>query len=166
MKTKYLPLMILLMLGIGCKKQVEIGEKVESLRQQDLKVTLNSRNPYSVANMRRAFAKLMLNDIQLINNDKPRFAKGTVAFAQNNTLATTINRQMTVRESTLIAANSIHATHYYIKFMPANDADYSKLKMDSNLLVYPFPLDNENAVYPNNYRDPAVPEGVPTYQYA
>jgi len=69
-------------------------------------------------------------------------------------------------ESVTLAKNSIKATHYYIKFMPANDKDYSKLKVDSNLMIYPFPLDVAVSKYSGNYRDPSVPKGVPTYQYA
>ena len=63
--------------------------------------------------------------------------------------------------------NLITASHYYIKFMPKDDAEYSLLKVDSNLVIYPFPLDVK--LSKNNkgsYREPGLPDGVPTYQYA
>jgi len=50
--------------------------------------------------------------------------------------------------------------------MPANEADYAKLKVDSNLIIYPFPLNAAVSQYSGSYRDPSVPAGVPTYQYA
>ena len=63
--------------------------------------------------------------------------------------------------------NLITASHYYIKFMPKDDAEYSLLKVDSNLVIYPFPLDVKLSKNKSgSYREPSLPDGVPTYQYA
>lgn len=115
--------------------------------------------------MRKAFAKLLMADVKLTNNEQHKYAKGKIMFS-NSAASLSINKQMTLAEGTAITQNNIIATHYYIKFMPANEADYYKLKADSNLVIYPFPLDVELSPYSGNYRDPSVPLGVPTYQYA
>ena len=63
--------------------------------------------------------------------------------------------------------NLIATTHYYIKFMPKDEAQYDLLKVDSNLVIYPFPLDVKlSKNNKGNYREPGLPDGVPTYQYA
>lgn len=128
-------------------------------------VVSNPKNPYSVTNMRITVANLLINDIQLINNNQTKFAKGKVMFAESNN-GLSINRKLSAEQSAALASSSINATHYYIKFIPRNEADYNKLKLDSNLVIYPFPLDNEITQYKGNYRDPAVAKGIPTYQYA
>ena len=53
----------------------------------------------------------------------------------------------------------------YIKFKPQNERELDLLKCDSNLILYPYPLDYEILVY-DEYHDPAVPDSLPTYQYA
>ncbi len=61
---------------------------------------------------------------------------------------------------------NIKPTHYYIKFMPIDDEQFSLLKIDSTLNIYDFPLDYVQIEGSGAYHDPAVPEGQPTYQYA
>ena len=94
-----------------------------------------------------------------------QYVHGKVMATAGNDLLT-FNKTLTAKESSKLVAQEMKATHYYIKFMPANQADYAKLKVDSNLIIYPFPLDAAVSEYNGNYRDPAVPAGVPTYQYA
>jgi hypothetical protein len=115
--------------------------------------------------MRKAFANLLIADVQLIKNNEVKFTKGKVMFTEGNQ-ALSINKQLSTEQGNAVANNGINVTHYYIKFIPRNDADYSLLKMDSNLIIYPFPLDNDVSPYSGSYRDPAVATGVPTYQYA
>jgi hypothetical protein len=115
--------------------------------------------------MRKAFANLLITDVQLIRENKLNYTKGKIMFTDNNQVLS-INTQLSTKQGTAVATNGINATHYYLKFMPRNDADYALLKRDSNLIIYPFPLDNENVTYKGNYRDPAVADGIPTYQYA
>ncbi len=57
-------------------------------------------------------------------------------------------------------------THYYIKFKPENEDELDILNADSTLELYGHPLDYEVFEGINNYRDPEVAEGQPTYQYA
>ncbi len=59
----------------------------------------------------------------------------------------------------------INATHYYVKFKPANDEELSLLKLDSTLDLYDYPMDHEVVPEQDAYHDPSVPEGKPTYQY-
>lgn len=133
--------------------------------QQFYTIIDTDKNPYSVTNMRKAFANLLIADVQLIKNNEIKFTKGKLMFTEGNQ-ALSINKQLSTEQGNAVANNGINATHYYIKFIPRNDADYSLLKRDSNLVIYPFPLDNEISPYNGNYRDSAVADGVPTYQYA
>lgn len=89
-------------------------------------------NPYSVENMRKAFALLSPQAKSGIGQD---------------------------------AEEVIQTTHYYIKFKPQNEQELDLLKCDSNLILYPYPLDYEILVY-GEYHDPEVPASQPTYQYA
>lgn len=51
--------------------------------------------------------------------------------------------------------------------MPKNEAEFALLKIDSNLVIYPFPLDVKlSANGGSSYREPGLLAGVPTYQYA
>jgi hypothetical protein len=101
----------------------------------------------------------------VLANNKQQYSTGKImAVAGNAPL--TINQTLTAKEGTELANAAIRATHYYIKFKPRNEADYNLLKADSNLVIYPFPLHTNDTRYGANYRDPSVPAGVPTYQYA
>ncbi len=123
--------------------------------------TAKKHNPYSVANMRQAIATLLVGDVQLSKAGKTGFVKGKMLMS-----TTGAPRQMSMDRGLAIAVQTISASHYYIKFMPRDQADYDKLKADSNLTIYPFPLDNPKQPYSGSYRDPGLPLGVPTYQYA
>ncbi len=58
----------------------------------------------------------------------------------------------------------IEASHYYVKFIPKDEAEMDILKQDSTLDLYDFPL-NRDSVPEGAYHDPEVPTGQPTYQY-
>ena len=88
--------------------------------------------------MQRALSNLMMKDVQLLANNKQKFLHGTMAVSTSSE-ALSITKDLTRNESLAIAKNSIVATHYYIKFMPANEKDYSKLKVDSNLMILSIP---------------------------
>jgi len=156
--------LLFIMAIYSCKKdnsKTEAEKPTNYLAQQDVK----HYNPYALANMQKAMASLIMTDLQLTANQKLKYVHGKVmATAGNDVL--TINKSLTAKESSKLVEQEMKATHYYIKFMPANQADYAKLKVDSNLIIYPFPLDAAVSEYSGNYRDPAVPVGVPTYQYA
>jgi hypothetical protein len=104
------------------------------------KVEVKAYNPYLVENMRKAMSSLMMKDVQLMANNKQKYAHGKI-MAANSTAPLAINASLTAKESVTLVEKGILPTHYYIKFMPANEADYAKLKMDSNLIIYPFRLD-------------------------
>lgn len=148
-------------LSNGCKREMGIvpDEKVKAESK------VKAYNPYAVESMQKALSNLMMKDVQLMANNKQKYVHGTMV-SSNSTEALAIRKNMTVQESITLAKNTIIPTHYYLKFMPANDTDYAKLKMDSNLMIYPFPLDAAVSQYNGSYRDPEVPAGVPTYQYA
>lgn len=165
MKTKTLLITICcLATFVGCKKQLDEGIAPPLQLNTSLSVS-NPKNPYSVTNMRKAFANLLIADVQLIKNNAIKFTKGKVMFTEGNQTLS-INKQLNTTQGIAIAQSGINTTHYYIKFIPRNDADYSLLKKDSNLVIYPFPLDNEITSYSGSYRDPSVAPGVPTFQYA
>jgi glutamine synthetase len=77
MKNKYLILLVAAVVGLlGCKKQFDppppLTVKIIS--------SANPKNPYSVSNMRKAFAKLLMADVKLTNNKQQKYAKGKIMF--------------------------------------------------------------------------------------
>lgn len=117
--------MALTAIALGCRKESPPP------RQTTLQQVSNPKNPYSLANMRKALADLSFD--------------GNLEKANSN----------------------IKATHYYLKFMPRTDAELELLKADTALVLYPFPIDTEDdPANGRNYRDPTIPIGQPTYQYA
>jgi hypothetical protein len=66
----------------------------------------------------------------------------------------------------LLKAVDVRASHYYVKFKPADSAQYEQLQTDKRMTVYPYPLDYEIAVRGNRYHDPSFPKGTITYHYA
>lgn len=164
MKNKLLVAIALAALGYGCKKGSDQTLFEPPLTMMAKTVT-KSRNPYALNNMRQAMASLLMKDLQLLANNKQAYAHGKVSFS-TGAGELGISKTLTAKESITLVNKEMVATHYYLKFIPRNDADYAKLKLDSNLVVYPFPLDAETSPYSGSYRDPSVPAGVPTYQYA
>ena len=71
------------------------------------------------------------------------------------------------RNSIGVSADKVvQTTHYYVKFHPKNEDELYVLKLDTSLILYSYPLDydiKENGAY---YHDPAIPDSLPTYQYA
>ncbi|MFM6975592.1 MAG: hypothetical protein ACKOW2_01930 [Sphingobacteriaceae bacterium] len=67
---------------------------------------------------------------------------------------------------TRLKPEDIRATHYYVKFMPADSTQFEALDADRSLTLYPYPLDFEIVQSGNHYRDPATPRGGYAYQYA
>ena len=152
----------LLSISYSCKKD---SSSKSDKTPTEANVKLKAYNPYALANMQKAMASLIMTDLQLTANQKLKYVHGKVMATAGNDLLT-INKSLTAKESSKLVEQEMKATHYYIKFMPANQADYAKLKVDSNLIIYPFSLDAAVSEYSGNYRDPTVPVGVPTYQYA
>lgn len=63
-------------------------------------------------------------------------------------------------------ADDIKPTHLYVKFKPANVDELDALFWSNDDLdFYSYPLDYERGAG-NYYRDPSLPENVPTYYYA
>ncbi len=60
----------------------------------------------------------------------------------------------------------IKTTHYYVKFIPKNEAELDILKKDSTLILYEYPLDYEILKQGDYYREANLPKDQPTYQYA
>lgn len=167
MRNKLISSLLLLLIGLsfGCKKdQGSLATTDETITAKQ-QVTPIAYNPYSLENMRKAAASLLMKDVQLLTNNQAKYAHGKILFS-NHAAELTIDKSLTAKESSKLAEKELLATHYYIKFMPANEADLAKLKADTNLMIYPFPLDAAVSKYNGSYRDPSLPAGVPTYQYA
>lgn len=162
----YIALLLLGMSSYSCKKETT-NESVAKPNAKAIAATAynDSKNPYSLASMRKAMASLLMKDVQLMANNKLQYSHGKI-MAVGGSAALTINKTLTTKESVTLVNNEMSATHYYIKFLPKDEKDLALLKVDSNLVVYPFPLHTNSNQYGGNYRDPAVPAGVPTYQYA
>ncbi|WP_027003229.1 hypothetical protein [Hugenholtzia roseola] len=70
------------------------------------------------------------------------------------------------RGYTLLEAENLEESHYYIKFKPKNEEEYSALLANNDLTLYSYPLDYEVLERGSFYHDPTLPQDVPTYQYA
>jgi hypothetical protein len=61
---------------------------------------------------------------------------------------------------------SVETSHLYVKFKPKTEEELDKLKKDSTLDLYSYPLDYEILQGGSYYHDPSLPASQPTYQYA
>ena len=65
-----------------------------------------------------------------------------------------------------IDMSKIKATHYYVRFYPKNKKELDLLEeVKPRLMLSETPLDREIIVGGTSYRDPSLPDDVPTYQY-
>ena len=65
-----------------------------------------------------------------------------------------------------IQEKDILPTHYYVKFHPKSEHELDILKQDTTVIWYEYPLDYEIKTLGVSYHDPAIPDSLPTYQYA
>lgn len=61
---------------------------------------------------------------------------------------------------------TVRPTHLYVKFIPKSDEELETLTADESLVLYDCPIDYEKMVVGNWYREPGLPEGMLTPQYA
>lgn len=66
--------------------------------------------------------------------------------------------------SQLRSGFTLSATHYYVRFLPANAAEYDTLVADKTLDFTPYPLDCEVSEG-DYYHDPSLPKESITWQY-
>ena len=59
----------------------------------------------------------------------------------------------------------IKPTHYYMRFKPKNVDEVDLVEADTTVFYYSFPLDREIVGGSTNYRDPELPDSVPSYMY-
>ncbi|MBO7438455.1 MAG: hypothetical protein J6U21_02130 [Bacteroidales bacterium] len=62
-------------------------------------------------------------------------------------------------------STDIKPTHYYMRFKPKNEAEVDAVEADTTVFYYSFPLDREIVGGSTNYRDPELPDSVPSYMY-
>ena len=55
-------------------------------------------------------------------------------------------------------------THYYVRFLPADSAEYERIKADTSLVLTSYPLDYELSEG-DTYHDPSIPADDITWQY-
>ena len=60
---------------------------------------------------------------------------------------------------------NIQPTHTYMRFLPNNEEEWGRLKSDTTLVLYDFPLDYEIANLGTCYHDPSLPADAITWQY-
>lgn len=60
----------------------------------------------------------------------------------------------------------IEPNYIYVRFLPANDDEYSLINRDKNLDLYSYPLDYEIKEQGNRYKDPLLKSNSFTWQYA
>jgi hypothetical protein len=61
---------------------------------------------------------------------------------------------------------NIRETYYYVRFKPKTWDEYDDLKEDSTLELSDIPYDYSISVTGNYYHDRAIPDSLPTFQYA
>ncbi len=59
----------------------------------------------------------------------------------------------------------IEATHLYLRFAPRDSSDVMALEADTSIFFTEVPMDYEVAAIGDYYRDPSLPDTVPTYMY-
>lgn len=59
--------------------------------------------------------------------------------------------------------NPVYTSHYYVRFLPSDTAQYNKLKSDTTLRLYPYPLDYEIGETGDDF---GGDENSPVWQYA
>ena len=64
-----------------------------------------------------------------------------------------------------VVSTDIKPTHYYMRFKPKNEAEVDKVESDTTVFYYSWPLDREIIGGSTNYRDPELPDSVPSYMY-
>ena len=62
-------------------------------------------------------------------------------------------------------STDIKPTHYYMRFKPKNEAEVDAVEADTTVFYYSWPLDREIVAGSTNYRDPELPDSVPSYMY-
>ena len=60
---------------------------------------------------------------------------------------------------------NVRVTHYYVKFNPGDQQELDLLKADTSVEFFEYPLDYEIIKPGVYYREPGIPDGVPTPQY-
>ena len=63
------------------------------------------------------------------------------------------------------SGSNLNPTHLYIRYLPADDAEYQILKDDQDLELFDYPLDYEMEEGGLSYHDPNLPDSVITWQY-
>jgi len=67
--------------------------------------------------------------------------------------------------SKVTLSTDIKPTHYYIRFKPKNEAEVDAVEADTTVFYYSWPLDREIVGDSTNYRNPELPDSVPSYMY-
>ncbi len=66
----------------------------------------------------------------------------------------------------LCSSTKLEATHYYVRFLPKDSAQFAELLGDTTLVLFPTPFDMEiEGEGGDFYCDPSLPEGSITWQY-
>lgn len=107
--------------------------------------------------------------------------EATIDYAENDgptVLGDRLNNPYTIENMTaakayltgagIVSENNfdVRVTHYYVKFTPRTEYELEQLWQDSTLNLYDCPLDYDKVVVGNWYREPGLPDSMPTPQYA
>ena len=85
-----------------------------------------------------------------------------------NPYAVTIMQQaraQALAEDPSLTIPEIAVSHFYVRFLPANEEELNLLLQDTTITFYDYPLDRE-VISGTYYHDPAIADSLPTYQYA
>ncbi len=102
----------------------------------EIKIVRKIDNPYSLTNMQKAYNSLYNNEM---------LKSGTL-------------------KSDSLELDSLVATHYYVRFLPKDSAEYEALKADTTLTLFPYPLDCELTAG-TTFRDSTLSSTQITWQY-
>ena len=138
-KILLLSLTMFLLLLYSCKKDEEISDNNDAIRENNYNGNRSSNEGIIV--------------LGGILNDPYKFENMLEA------------RNQLANERSGISTPTISATHKYMKYKPQNDEDLDLLKADTNLLLWDYPLHYEIAVAGTYYHDPSITDSLPTWQY-
>ncbi|WP_136465096.1 hypothetical protein [Flagellimonas onchidii] len=111
------------------------------------------KNPYAISVMKKAFENITTPTEGAKTNG--RYALRTVIDEVGDTL-----------ELVDIPEDVIRVTHKYVKFKPSSEEELDAIKADTTLVLFDHPLDYEIEQEGDYYRDPEVPDTIPTPRYA
>ncbi len=139
MKVKHLSLLLLAAATLGCKKEQAV-QQAPAASQKMQSYTQGSE------------------DVQTVLGSK-------IANPYTLAIMTQAKQNLANRGIHPINSFTVRATHRYVKFSPANEQQLNIIAQDTTIHLRDCPIDYAKVVDGGWYRQPGLPDSVPTPQY-